>query len=113
LSASNDPRHQQLETLQQSLATRTSVLHFAHAAVSATLTIMVGGSFRRITEDGPLWLAVGMVGMGAVTFGLALYTVIRGVMGRQALKVERARFEELQQLRRALNLETSTALLPR
>jgi hypothetical protein len=110
LSASNDPRHQQLETLQQSLATRTSVLHFAHAAVSATLTIMVGGSFRRITEDGPLWLAVGM---GAVTFGLALYTVIRGVMGRQALKVERARFEELQQLRRALNLETSTALLPR
>jgi tellurite resistance protein TehA-like permease len=90
-----------------------STLHYAHAAVSfifggmalAAAALMEQGSGEIQQRAGILVAVAGL--------GLWAYSLVRVALGRRAQVREQERFEVLKALRRELNLEDPSALLPR
>jgi hypothetical protein len=102
----------QLDRLQESLATRQSVLHFAHTGVSFIVAMLLAGAAAKLFWDSvrtPV-LAFGATG---VSLGLVLYGLSHYGKGRRALAGELKRYGDLLELRRQLKLDNPSALLPR
>ena len=102
-----------LEALQRELSARQSVLHFAHAAIATILGLISAGAAAKLFWDLTLeraHLALPVAGLSAALF---IYASARYLIGRSALKQELASFAQLQTLRKQLNLEDNSRLLPR
>lgn len=114
MNAPTDPKAD-LATLQASLESRRSVLHFAHCAVSTILALIAAGTVAKIYWDLDIrpdteFLVVPVSVLSVVFF---IYAGIRYVLGHRVLKVELVRFAELKSLREKLRVEDPSALLPR
>jgi len=102
----------QLERLQESLATRQSILHFAHTGVSFIIAMLVAGAAAKLFWDSARMPVVAFAG-AAVSLGLVVYSLSRYSKGRRAMAEELKGFEELLELRRQLKLDNPSQLLPR
>lgn len=102
----------QLERLQESLATRQSILHFAHAGVSFVAALILAGAAAKLYWDSAKvpYLAFGAT---ALVLGLVGYGVVRYSRGRRELAEELKRYGDLLELRRQLHLDNPSRLLPR
>jgi hypothetical protein len=103
---------EQLERLQEELATRQSVLHFAHTGVSLLTAGILAGATGKLFWDSvraPLLAWVGVL----VTAGLVGYALVRYRKGKQTLALELERYAAMMELRRRLRLDNPAALLPR
>ena len=102
----------QLERLQESLATRQSILHFAHTGVSFIVAMLLAGAAAKLFWDSArvpvVAFAATMVSLGLVAYGLSHYG-----KGRRAMAQELERFAALLELRRQLKLDNPSQLLPR
>ncbi len=103
-----------LAALQRELASRRSVLHFAHSAVSTILGLIAAGTTSKMVWDLSLkpQLEVFIYPVAAFSFVCFVYGFVRYLVGRVALKKELISFAQLQLLRRQLNLDDPSALLP-
>jgi hypothetical protein len=103
--------HEQLEKLQAELASRRSIVHFAHTGVSTVWALIIAGAATKLFIDSlrTPWLAYIAA---AAAFGLLVYAAVHFRRGRVALKDELARFETLKALRQQLKLDDPSALLP-
>jgi hypothetical protein len=113
VSAPPDERRRELDRLQAQIATRVSIFHLAHGAVSTILSLMVFGLaalFRwgKNAKATVPW-AVPVAGAAAL---ILLYAAWRFWRGYRAHLKEAALFQELRSLRRELKLEDPSALLP-
>lgn len=109
----HDPElFRQLEALQQRLASRKSIIHFARGAVASLLGCMLLGGSIKLWLDLPSGKALlGVPGfvLSAAVFAFAVVNLVRG----QRLVVrERASFETMLSIRRVLRLDDPSALLP-
>ncbi|WP_224366598.1 hypothetical protein [Hyalangium versicolor] len=106
-----DPRSQ-LERLQERLATRQSILHFAHSAISFIVALIFSGAAAKLFWDST---KLPVLAFGATTLALALatYALVRYLKGRRELAEELKRYGDLLELRRQLNLDNPSTLLPR
>lgn len=102
----------QLERLQERLATRQSILHFAHAAVSLIVALIFGGAAVKLFRDSTMEPALGF-GATVVALGLLIYSLVRYAKGRRELADELKRYGDLLELRRRLQLDNPSTLLPR
>ena len=102
----------ELERLQAGLATRKSIRHFAHSAVSTVVALIVAGAAIKLFRDSAKVPYVGFLA-AAISLGLAVYAVTQLVKGRRHLADELERFASLEALRRALHLDDPSQLLPR
>ncbi len=103
----------QLEQVQGELAARRSTLHFAHAAVSLVVGLLLAGATGKFFWDMPEEKQLfGLPGVAAIAV-LLVYAAVRYRRGMQALDSELSRFETLKALRRELRLDDPSALLPR
>jgi protein-S-isoprenylcysteine O-methyltransferase Ste14 len=115
VTAPAEDRRRELDRLQAQVATRASTLHQAHAAI-ATFLSLLAFSFAAMTTWGKYAtesteeLAPVGIACGAV---LLLYTLFRVVLGLRANKREREIIAQLVSLRRELQVEDPSALLPR
>ncbi len=103
-----------LAALQRELASRQSVLHFSHCAVATILALIAAGTTAKLIWDLDTepQTEIFIYPVAAFsTFGF-IYAFIRYVYGRKELKRELASFAQLQALRRRMNLEDPSALLP-
>ncbi|MBX7100143.1 MAG: hypothetical protein K1X89_20680 [Myxococcaceae bacterium] len=108
----SDPRGE-LEHLNEQLRARASVRHFAHAAVSAMLGLLVAGTVGKEAWDGAP-MTEGLVPLlAAAATAALLYAAVRYGLGRAVLGTELAQFDRLLGLRRALHLDDPAKLLPR
>ena len=107
----SDPQIE-LERLQSQLASRKSITHFAHSAVSFVIALILSGAagklFWDLEEEKHVW--AWEVALIAVSIGG--YALTRYLTGRKLLAVELQRFEALKALRRTLKLDDPSALLP-
>ena len=103
-----------LAALQRELASRQSVLHFAHSAVSTILALIAAGTTAKMVWDLDIRpeSEIFVYPVAAFSAGCFLYGFVRYLFGRAALKKELVSFAQLQALRRQLNLEDPSALLP-
>lgn len=101
----------ELEQLQLELATRQSTTHFAHAAVSLTVALIIAGAAAKLFYDSAKVPYLGFLATLAA-LGLFTYSTIRFRRGNRALKQEVAQFEKLKGLHRALGLDDPSTLLP-
>ena len=103
-----------LAALQSELASRQSVLHFAHFAVSSILALIAAGTVAKLAWDVDIKPEREVFIIPVAVFaGLCfVYGLVRYLYGRRALKKELVSFARLQDLRRQLNLEDPSALLP-
>lgn len=102
-----------LKRLELELSSRASVVHFAHSAVSMVLAIIFAGAAGKLSWDlkpAHLYLAAAV---GLLAVGLTSYSVVRYVLGKRMLALELARYEQMKALRRSLQLDDPSALLPR
>lgn len=101
------------DQLMARLSTRRSTEHFAHAAVSTFIGLILAGAAGKLFWDTQLkfveWVLVGAV----VGVGLLLYALGRYLKGRWTLAAEHREFERLSALRRALGIDDPSSLLPR
>jgi hypothetical protein len=104
--------HDQLERLQSRLSTRDSILHFAHAAVSVLVAAILAAAGWKMNLDGVAAPSGHLAPLG-VAGVLTLYAATRTVWGLRALKRELVAFESLKSLRRTLQLDDPSALLPK
>jgi hypothetical protein len=107
----SDPQTE-LERLQSELASRKSITHFAHSAVSFMVSLILAGTsgklFWDLEEEKQIWAWL----VGAVAVAVGGYALTRYLTGRKLLAVELERFEALKALRRTLKLDDPSALLP-
>ncbi|MBX7114801.1 MAG: hypothetical protein K1X64_10790 [Myxococcaceae bacterium] len=105
--------HEAYFALQTQLSTRRSIRHFAHAAIASLV------AFTAIATSAKLHLDYGYefpaypyaaLGLGLLA---ASYGLVCGVRGFFAHRREREQYRLLQEMRRALNLDDPSALLPR
>jgi hypothetical protein len=109
--ATLDPR-QQYDALASALSTRRSTLHFAHAAVSSVVVLILSGTAGRLFYKGDAsdqQLAMAVAGLAVA---LLIYGVARVVIGRGLLKRELADYAKLQVLRAQLGLDDPKRLMP-
>ena len=110
------PQQQQqraeLERLQAGLATRKSIRHFAHSAVSFVIMLIIAGAAIKLFRDSAKVPYLGYAAV-AVALGLAIYSLTQLLKGRRHLADELERFASLEALRRALHLDDPSQLLPR
>lgn len=104
--------HHQLERIQAELASRASVHHFAHSAVSFLASMIAGGSAARMASDTQQIPAGWAIALAAVAVALLGYSFARALLGSFRLQEERRQFIALKALRRALRLDDPSALLP-
>jgi hypothetical protein len=102
---------EQLRQLQDELASRRSIVHFAHAAVSTLMTLVAGGLLAHVLYQGQDVRFAWLLGV-LCTVGVS-YALVRSWVGRKWLRHEDRRFEALQAVRGALRLDDPEALLPR
>jgi hypothetical protein len=102
----------QLERLQESLSTRQSILHFAHAGVAMVIALLFAGAAAKLFWDSAKVPLLGFAAT-AVTLGLVLYALVHYRRGRRELSEELRRYGDLLELRRRLNLDNPSTLLPR
>jgi hypothetical protein len=102
----------ELERLERQLATRDSILHFAHAGVSMVGALILAGAAAKLFWDSH---RTPVLGWGAAILAVsgAVYCVQRYRKGQRALRTEMAQFESMKSLRRAMGLDDPSALLPR
>ncbi|MFL5348359.1 MAG: hypothetical protein ACJ8AT_26485 [Hyalangium sp.] len=102
----------QLERLQESLATRQSILHFAHAGVSFIVALILAGAAAKLFWDSAKvpFLAFGVT---VLVLGLVSYALVRYRRGHRELAEELKRYGDLLELRRQLHLDNPSRLLPR
>lgn len=103
----------ELSSLQSRLEARRSTLHFAHAAVSCVVALILAGGVARIAWVWDEDHLVAAIPMTVVSVTLLLYCAVRWVLGRKALKGELVDFAQLTRLRTELRLDDPAALLPR
>ena len=95
------------------LHARRSIVHFAHAAISTFIGLIVAGTAAKLFWDfGPDENLGWTLGLAGVAGALLLYAAIRSLAGRRALAVEMTWLERLHALRRALKLDDPRTLLP-
>jgi hypothetical protein len=102
----------QLDHLQESLATRQSVLHFAHTGVSFIIAMLLAGAAAKLFWDS-VRVPVVAFATTAVCLGLVVYALSHYRKGRRALAEELKRYGDMLELRRRLKLDNPSALLPR
>jgi hypothetical protein len=102
----------QLDRLQESLATRQSILHFAHTGISFIVAMLLAGAAAKLFWDSVRWPVLAFAATG-VSLGLVLYGLAHYSKGRRALAGELKRYGDLLELRRRLKLDNPSALLPR
>jgi hypothetical protein len=114
VNAPLDERRRELELLQAQIATRASILHLARGAVSTIFSLMIfglAGLFRwgknNIYDVADFALPVAVAATALLAYALSSF-----VLGYRAHLREVALFAELRSLRRELNLEDPSALLP-
>ena len=103
---------QELERLQKELEARESTMHFAHAGVSLLFAVILAGASAKLFWDS---IRLPILGIAAAVCSATLmcYSVIRYLRGQRALKWELQRYQLLRALRRSLNIDDPSALLPR
>ncbi len=104
-----------LAALQRELASRVSVLHFAHSAVATILALIAAGTTAKMVWDLDRHPETEIFVYPVAAFSMVcfIYGFIRYMWGRKELAKELISFAKLQSLRRQLNLEDPSALLPR
>ena len=102
----------QLERLQETLSTRQSILHFAHAGVSFISALILAGAAAKLFWDS-LKVPYVASGVTALVLGLVSYGLVRYFKGRRELAEELKRYGDLLELRRRLHLDNPASLLPR
>jgi hypothetical protein len=108
----SDELRSQHERLQASLATRQSILHFAHAGVSCLVAMILAGAAAKLFWDSAKVPYLGFLIIAAV-LGLVSYGVVHYRKGRRELAEELKRYGDLLELRRKLQLDNPSKLLPR
>jgi hypothetical protein len=108
----SDELRSQHERLQASLATRQSILHFAHAGVSCLVAMILAGAAAKLFWDSVKVPYLGFLIIAAV-LGLVSYGVVHYRKGRRELAEELKRYGDLLELRRKLQLDNPSKLLPR
>jgi hypothetical protein len=103
---------QELERLQKELEARESTLHFAHAGVSFLFALMLAAAAIKLFWDSIRLPILGIAATGCA-IGLLAYSGFRYWRGQRALRWELQRYEHLRSLRRSLNIDDPSALLPR
>ena len=110
----DDSSHQtrlELERLQKKLEVRQSTMHFAHSGIALLAAVILAGVAAKLFWDSlrppPLGIASALI--SAV---LLLYGTYRYVTGSRFLKEELRNYELLRALRRSLNIDDPSALLP-
>ncbi len=102
----------QHDQLQAQLATRVSIGHFAHAAVSLIFAVIASGVAGKFFWNGEGYrelAIVASVGVGC----LMLYSLVRYVAGRRYYRTEKSAFARLKALRLVLQADDPAAFLPR
>ncbi|XXF81043.1 hypothetical protein P2318_15145 [Myxococcaceae bacterium GXIMD 01537] len=102
----------QLERLQESLSTRQSTLHFAHAGVSTIVSLLLGGAAAKLFWDSLRTPKLAFL-VTVVSLGLLGYAIVHLRRGRGRLAEELKQYDALLELRRRLRLDDPSALLPR
>jgi hypothetical protein len=102
----------QLERLQERLATRQSILHFAHAGVSILVALIFAGAAAKLFWDS-VRVPLAAFGASGLSLGLMFYGVLNFTKGRRLLAEELKQYNDLLELRRRLRLDNPSALLPR
>lgn len=108
----SDELRSQHEHLQASLATRQSILHFAHAGVSFLAALILSGAAAKLFWDSEKVPYLGFAAVAAV-LGLVSYSAVHYRKGRRELAGELKRYGDLLELRRQLQLDNPSKLLPR
>lgn len=106
----SDPR-QQLEALQAELASRSSTYHFAHTGVAMVASLIVAGAAAKLAWDTYKYPIIGVLA-ACVALALWIYALVHYVRGKRDLRTELERYEALMALRRTLQLDDPSALLP-
>ena len=103
-----------LAALQRELASRKSVLHFAHSAVATILALIAAGTVAKMVWDLDIRPDTEIFVYPVAAFCVAcfVYGFVRYLVGRRELQKEIASFAQLQTLRKQLNLDDPSALLP-
>ncbi|MFB1482184.1 hypothetical protein [Corallococcus sp. RDP092CA] len=112
MSADNQDKRARFDQLQESLATRQSTTHFAHAGVSIIAFMLIAGAAGKLFYDS---LRTPLLAWGAslLALGLLVYGFISYRKGRAVLLEELSQYEAMLALRRELHLDNPAALLPR
>lgn len=102
----------QHDDLLARLASRQSTLHFAHAAVSGFISLILLGAAGKLwwdfSEVDPEWA----IASGALGLAVMIYSLTRYVLGKRTLARELADLEKLKTLRRELGVDDPAAMLP-
>lgn len=99
--------------LMARLSTRKSTEHFAHAAVSTFIGLILAGAAGKLFWDSQLKFVQFVIAIAAVAGVLLLYALVRYLKGHSTLAVEHKEFERLSALRRSLGIDDPSSLLPR
>ncbi len=102
-----------LDALQRELSARDSVLQFAHAAIALILALISAGVSAKMFWDLELDKVVFPVPVAIFSAVAFVYAAVRYLLGRRALKKELVSFAQLQTLRRQLNRDDASLMLPR
>ena len=108
-----DPRREQLDSLQATLASRKSISHFARAAVAIVWSLISAGAAGKMLWDMRLELIDFMTPAAVVAAVLLAYGVVHWLLGRRELAKELELFSSVKRLREQLRLDDPDALLPR
>lgn len=111
VSENPTPSTETLEQLQQELSDRQSIVHFAHAAISGVVAVILGMASGKLFWDS---IRLSYVGVLAAVVALAalVYACVHYRKARRLLAEEHRRFEVMKQMREALHLDDPSALLP-
>jgi len=93
-----------------SLHTRSSTLHFAHAAVSFFFAISLGGSAGKLwwdySVDEPTWWMIA----GCLSAAAFTYSMVRLVLATRSYRSERTQVDRLLSLRKEIGLDAPLSL---
>ncbi len=105
---------QTLAELQAVLASRRSILHFAHFTVATVIALIGAGTASKLLWDltKKPQLEVYVAPVAVVSALLLIYGFVRYLYGRSALKIEMVQFGQLKSLRHKLHLDDPSTLLP-
>ena len=102
----------ELERLQSELADRRSIVHFARAAVAVTASLILACAAAKLFWDSAKVPYLGFVATG-LALAAAFYSLAQHRRAKRLHAQENERFQTLQALRRTLQLDDPSALLPR
>ncbi len=94
------------------VSSRSSTVHFAHAAVFTLVGLIAAGTAGKLWYDAEPLFVDAAVPVGALALAGLVYALVRAVLGRRALRLELAAYAKLQHLRKELGLDDPRAMLP-